>query len=242
MGKSSYMIHTAAYNALNNKVVLLFSLEMPAKKVGLRIISNFCDTTLWKLKRLQNRSETEQKAIIRFAEKLRSSPLIIETTPGIDIQTMKSVIQKVQMRYKKIDLIVLDYLRLMSGPGINDNSRVSELSRNMKNISIQYNCPIIVGSQLSRMCEERDDKRPLLSDLRESGSLEQDADLVMMLYRDHYYNYNPNHQRILEVLIRKFRNGEIKKIIVDYDMQKQSLHTINYNTALGKVATKFDFV
>ena len=98
---------------------------------------------------------------------------------------------------------------------------------------------MIAASQLSRSCEQRENKRPILSDLRDSGTIEQDADLVFMLYRDHYYNYNPEHERILEILIRKFRNGEVGKLVIEYNIKKQLIKSINPNTTLGQLAKKF---
>jgi len=241
MGKSGVISHIAMTNALAGKNVVLFSLEMPAPKIMLRMLSSLSNTELWKLKRIKRRSEEEQKRVLESAERLRDSGIIIDTTPNINIESMRSVLHKIKLQKNHIDCILVDYIQLMDGEGFNDNNRVSEISKGLKGLSMQFEAGLIAGSQLSRLCEQREDKRPILSDLRDSGSLEQDADLVMMLYRDHYYKYNPNHEKILEVLIRKFRNGEVGKKVIEYDMKKQLLRSINYNGPLGQIAKKFEY-
>ena len=204
------------------------------------MLGDMCQIELWKFQRLRNRSKEEQERVIKAAKKLKAAPLIIDSTPSIDVNTLQSIIQKVKMKYD-LGLVVVDYLQLMSGEGTNDNSRVSKISKSMKMIAMKHNLPVVVGSQLSRSCEVRDNKRPILSDLRDSGAVEQDADLVMMLYRDYYYSPNPDNKRLLEIIIRKFRNGEIGKIIVDYNVDSQHLRTLNPDTNLGKIAKKFQF-
>lgn len=240
MGKSAIMGHIAITNALNGVPTLLFSLEMSAKKIMERMIADICDLEIWKLKRLKNRSQQEQDRVIHIASQLKAAPIIIDSTSSLDINSMQSTIQKVKIKYD-LGLIVIDYLQLMSGEGLNDNSRIGQISKNMKMIAVKYNLPVIAGSQLSRLCEQRENKRPVMSDLRDSGNLEQDADIILMLYRDQYYSSNPDHERILEVAIRKFRNGETGKIIVDYNRKSQHFQAINYETALGKIAKKFQF-
>lgn len=242
MGKSGLLGHIACTNALNGVNTLLFSLEMSAVKIMTRMIASMSNLELWKLKRIKHRDQNEQSALLKAIETIKKSPLVIETTGGITVNQIKSTIQKLILQGKKPELVLVDYLQLMDGPGENDNSRVSRLSKNMKNIAVQFEIAVISVSQLSRSCEQREDKRPILADLRDSGAIEQDADLVFMLYRDHYYNYNPEHERILEILIRKFRNGETSKIVVDYNLKKQSFKSINFNTAIGQIAKKFMYV
>lgn len=239
MGKTSLMAHIAINNALAGNVVLMFSLEMEPKKIGIKFLSNVCDMELWKLKRIKNRTEEEQKKMTEVVQAIKDSTLIIDNTSNLDIQTLQSVIQKYYLRYKKIDLVIVDYLQLMNGQGENDNSRISNLSRGLKATALRFHTPLIAGSQLSRLCEQRDNKRPILSDLRDSGSIEQDADLVFMLYRDCYYTGNQEHERILEVLRRKYRNGEIGKNVIEYNTKKQTFKTIRPNSQLGQLAKRF---
>jgi len=242
MGKSGLMVHIALTNALADKVTIFFSLEMGEDKLGERFICNACDLELWKIKTLKRRSEEEQRHFLNTASILKEKPLIVETSASIDINNMRSVIQKVKLKYGRIDLVVVDYLQLMEGDGASDNSRVSAISRGLKGIASQNKIPIVVGSQLSRAVEQREDKRPILSDLRDSGSIEQDADMIFMLYRDSYYSTNPDHERILEILLRKYRNGEVKKFIIDYNMKKQTMNPINWSSRLGKAAKKFEYL
>lgn len=241
MGKTAVMCNTAIQNAWNGKVTLMCSLEMNEVRIWTRMLSNKANIELWKLARLSNRKSEEQKRVMSIANKFKELALIIDTTAIITVNHLRSIAQKIKLKYGRIDLIIVDYLQLMTGPGLNDNSRVSEISKNLKGIAGEFKVPVVMGSQLSRACEARDNKRPLLSDLRDSGSIEQDADMVFFLYRDHYYNFNPNNERILEVNLKKWRNGEAKKIIVDYDLKKQTIRPMNYNTALGKVARRFEF-
>lgn len=241
MGKSGLIGHIAMVNALQGNTVLLFSLEMPAEDIAIRMIGSLANVELWKLKRLKNRNKKEQETVMSCSKQLKESNLIIDTTPGADIDNIYSVIQRVIMQKRKIDLILIDYLQLMTGKNDqeNDNTRVSNISKELKKMAMKYNCPIVIGSQLSRSCESRDNKRPILSDLRDSGSIEQDADSVFMLYRDHYYTQNPEYIEVLEVDMKKYRNGEIRKFVLDYNMKKQTFSDINWNSALGKKAKRF---
>ena len=241
MGKSALMQHIAMHNALKNIPTILFSLEMSAPKIMLRMLSNLSGIEIWKIKRLNSRPTEEQKHIKSCWETLQKMPLIIDTTAGLTINIMKSVIEKFLLQHGKVGLVIVDYLQLMVGSETNDNSRVSAMSREMKNIANQYRCPNIVGSQLSRLCEQRENKRPQLSDLRDSGTIEQDADDVYFVYRDHYYTLNPDHERILELIHKKARDGEIGKVIVDYNKRTQSIQSIDNSTKLGKLAKKFEY-
>lgn len=239
MGKTSLMAHIAITNAIMGNNVIFFSLEMEPKRIGVKFLSNVCDMELWKLKRIKNRDSDEQKRMIAAAQIIKNTNLVIDNTSSLDIQTIQSIIHKYAVKYKKIDLVIVDYLQLMVGNGESDNSRISNISKGMKSTALKFHLPIIVGSQLSRLCEQRESKRPILSDLRDSGSIEQDADLVFMLYRDWYYSGNPEHERILEILRRKYRNGEIGKNVVEYNTKKQTFKPIKPNTQLGQLAKQF---
>lgn len=239
MGKSGLIAEIAKFNVLNGLVSIVFSLEMSKENIVERMLCSEADIELWKLKSIKNRNEREQNKIIEVAHKLKKSALIIDTSPLLTINTMKSTIQKTILKYGRIDLILLDYLQLMNGEGNNDNSKIANISRNLKIMSNTYNCPVIAGSQLSRLCEQRENKRPILSDMRDSGTIEQDADIVMMCYREVYYSSNPEHEKIFELIIKKNRNGEIGKILLEYDKYKQQFKTMNFNSKLGQSAKKF---
>ena len=139
------------------------------------------------------------------------SKLIIDDTPGISITELRSKCRKMKLEYG-LNMVIIDYLQLMSGSGKTGENRqqeVSEISRSLKALARELSAPVIALSQLSRACETRQDHRPMLSDLRESGSIEQDADVVMFLYRDDYYNKDTENPNVAEVIIAKQRNGPI---------------------------------
>ena len=242
MGKSGWMGHIALTNAMKGEPVIFFSLEMSAKKIINRMFADYCDMDLWKFKKIKNRSTEDQKVFTEAKEKFKKMPLIIDTTSGLDINLLKSILQKVKMKYGKIGLVIIDYLQLMEHTGDTVNNSIANTLKKLKGITTQQQTPVIVGSQLSRLCEQREgNRRPILSDLRDSGSIEQDADVVMMVYRDHYYNYNPENVNICELIIRKNRNGEIGKVIVDYNLKSQHFKSINPNSNLGKIAKRFEY-
>lgn len=242
VGKSGLMGWIAKTNAEKNFVTVFFSLEMKPSDITLRLLAGSSGLELWKFKRARNRTDEEQKKMISAAKRFKKMPLFIDNTPLLEINQMRSILQKIRLQQGKIDVIIVDYLQLMSGEQEQDNARISALSRGMKSLAMSYDCPVVLGSQLSRLCESRDNKRPLLSDLRDSGAIEQDADGVIILYRDYCYTLNPEHAKILEILIRKLRNGETGKIIVEYNTKKQSFAPMNYNTQLGKMAEKFQYL
>ena len=151
-----------------------------------------------------------------------SLPLFIDDTPNLSIQEIKSKTQRIIFEQNHIGLIIIDYLQLMENPNTNSGNRVEELSkitRALKNIAREFKVPVIVLSQLSRSVETRMNKRPILSDLRESGSIEQDADLVLMLYRDSYYNESIFEQNITELIVAKHRNGPLGMIILNFEAE-----------------------
>jgi len=143
------------------------------------------------------------------------------------------------MKYPNLGLILIDYLQLMRGKGGNETEITSNISRGLKSIAKEFNVPIIILSQLNRLCEQRENKRPQLSDLRSSGALEQDADIILFVYRDHYYNYNPKHESLCEINVAKFRDGEVGKILVEYNLKKQYWKYIDHTSKLWEIAKKF---
>ena len=157
--------------------------------------------------------------VIKF---LSSLPLFIDDTPNLSIQEIRSKTQRIIFEQNNVGLIVIDYLQLMENSNTYSNNRVEELSkitRGLKSIAREFKVPVIVLSQLSRSVETRMNKRPILSDLRESGSIEQDADLVLMLYRDSYYNENIIEHNIIELIIAKHRNGPIGGIKLNFEAE-----------------------
>lgn len=239
MGKSGIAGFIAQTNALAGIPTLLFSLEMSDKQIIGRMFTSATLVDTWKFKAARFRNDSENKRIKEYVEKFRQMPLLIDNTADLCVQKMRAIIQKAKVKYPNLGLVCVDYIQKMSGEGDNQNLLVGAISKQFKTIAKQYKIPVVACAQLSRACESRDNKRPELSDLRDSGSLEQDADVVMMLYRDYYYNPNPEHKNICEILIRKFRNGETGKVVVEYDLGTQAFKTIKPNTQLFNLAKKF---
>ena len=222
MGKTALCLNIAL-NILKfyKNPVLFFSLEMSKEQLIYRLLSNEIEITNTKLK---NGQLTENDWIkLNQAIKLMSSlPLFIDDTPNLSIQEIKSKTQRIIFEQNHIGLIIIDYLQLMENPNTYSDNRVEELSRitrALKNIAREFKVPVIVLSQLSRSVETRMNKRPILSDLRESGSIEQDADLVLMLYRDSYYNESIFEQNITELIIAKHRNGPLGMVKLNFEAE-----------------------
>ena len=158
-----------------------------------------------------NLNDADWEKLIEGAGVIGGSRLIIDDTPGISISELRSKCRKFKLEYD-LKLVIIDYLQLMSGSGARNDSRqqeISEISRSLKGLARELNVPVIALSQLSRAVEQRPEHRPMLSDLRESGAIEQDADVVMFIYRDDYYNKDTEMKNIAEINIAKQRNGPI---------------------------------
>lgn len=207
MGKTSLALNFALNAALKNKIgVGIFSLEMSKDQLVDRLLSSSSNVDAWRL-RTGNLHEEDFAHIGEAMSKLSDAPIFIDDSANISIMEMRAKARRLKMEHG-LGLIVLDYLQLMGG-GNTDNrvQEISEVSRSLKGLARELNVPVLALSQLSRAVEARPDKRPLLSDLRESGSIEQDADVVIFIYRDDYYNPDSDQKNIAEILIRKHRNG-----------------------------------
>jgi len=152
--------------------------------------------------------DSEWADLMESARNIGESGLVIDDTPGISISELRSKCRKLKLE-KNLGVVIIDYLQLMSGSGKSESRQqeISEISRSLKALAREINCPVVALSQLSRAVEQRPDKRPMLSDLRESGAIEQDADVVMFIYRDEYYNKDTEDPGITEIIIGKQRNG-----------------------------------
>lgn len=210
MGKTAFALQIAQYVAVHEESpCVLFSLEMSAEQLSKRMLASLSSVEIQKLKTGQL-EDAEWASVVESSRRLGASPLIIDDTPGTTISQFMAKCRRYKAE-KDIKLIVIDYLQLISSDRQRDSRQqeVSEISRNLKLLAKELGVPIIACSQLSRVCETRPDKRPMLSDLRESGAIEQDADIVMFLYRDDYYHENSKKQGITEVLISKHRQGSV---------------------------------
>lgn len=220
MGKTAFSLNIAL-NTLKiyKSPILFFSLEMSKEQLTYRLIANEINVTNSRLKtgQLNPNDWSNLTEAIRFFSSL---PLFIDDTTNLSIQEIRSKIKKIIFEQNKIGLVIIDYLQLMENSTIQSENRVQELSqitRNLKNIAREFKVPIITLSQLSRNVENRFNKRPILSDLRESGSIEQDADLVLMLYRDSYYNETQVDINLAELIIAKHRNGPIGTVNLHFE-------------------------
>ena len=208
MGKTAFVLNIAQHAAVRKQVpTAIFSLEMSKEQLVTRMISMeaMVDSQAIRTGELQ---ETEWEKIMESAGTIGRSPLIIDDTPGITVAELRSKCRRYKQTYG-LGLIIIDYLQLMSG-GKKSESRqqeISEISRSLKALAREMDAPVIALSQLSRMVEQRKPPKPVLSDLRESGSIEQDADVVMFIYRDDYYNEDSEKKGLAEIIGAKQRNG-----------------------------------
>ena len=211
MGKTAFVLNIAQYMAFkSNQTVAIFSLEMSKEQLVNRLFSLESRVDSQHL-RTGNLSDAEWEKLIESAGVIGKSNLIIDDTPGISISELRSKCRKYKLEHN-LQIIIIDYLQLMSGSGRGSDSRqqeISDISRSLKGLARELNVPVVALSQLSRAVEQRPDHRPMLSDLRESGAIEQDADVVMFIYRDDYYNKDTDRKGIAEIQIAKQRNGPI---------------------------------
>ncbi len=214
MGKTAFALNIAQYTAFHEDLcTAIFSLEMSKEQLVNRLFSLESHVDAQAL-RTGNLSDADWEKLIEGAGVIGNSKLIIDDTPGISISELRSKCRKYKLEHN-LKLIMIDYLQLMSGSGRSSDSRqqeISEISRSLKALARELSIPVIALSQLSRAVEQRPDHRPMLSDLRESGAIEQDADVVMFIYRDDYYNHDSDMKGISEIIIAKQRNGPIGTI------------------------------
>ena len=210
MGKTAFVLNIAQYMAFRKDVtVAIFSLEMSKEQLVNRLLAMESHVDSQNM-RTGNLKDEDWTKLVEGADIIGKSNLIIDDTPGISIAEMRSKCRKYKLEHN-LGIIMIDYLQLMSGSGKSDSRQqeISDISRSLKALARELNVPVIALSQLSRAVEQRPDHRPMLSDLRESGAIEQDADVVMFIYRDDYYHKDTEKKDIAEIIIAKQRNGPI---------------------------------
>ncbi len=211
MGKTAFVLNVVDYVSVRRGIpCLVFSLEMSKEQLVNRMLSMESSVDSQKL-RTGTLTDSDWDAVVEGVGIIGRSSLIIDDTPGISISELRSKCRKVKLEHG-VGMIIIDYLQLMTGSSRGSDSRqqeISEISRSLKALAREMQAPVVALSQLSRACETRTDHRPMLSDLRESGAIEQDADVVMFLYRDDYYNKDSEMKDMAEVIIAKQRNGPI---------------------------------
>lgn len=213
VGKTAFALNIATHIAMSqDKSVAVFNMEMNAEQLAMRILSSIGQLDGFKLK-TGNLLNQDWKRINEAAAQLSKTNLVLDDTPGITIGEIRAKCRRLASSENGLSLVVIDYLQLISSGknyGANRQQEVSDISRSLKTLAMELGVPIIALSQLSRSVESREDKRPMMSDLRESGSIEQDADIVMFLYRDDYYNKEArteDNNSIIEINIAKHRSG-----------------------------------
>ncbi len=207
VGKTSLCLSIARNAARHGQHVAIFSLEMSGEQVVQRIVATETGIDAQRL-RLGDLREEEWPLFVQATGKLSDLPLFIDDTPSISALQLRTKARRLHAEHG-LDLIIVDYLQLMTGDVRSENrvQEVSYISRALKGLARELDLPLVAASQLSRAVEQRSDKRPVLADLRESGSLEQDADVVMFIYRDELYHPETEKQHIADILVRKHRNG-----------------------------------
>ena len=210
MGKTAFVLNIAQHMAFKNDVTAaIFSLEMSKEQLVNRLFSLESKVDSQSI-RTGNLSDDAWAKLIESAGIIGKSNLIIDDTPGISVSELRSKCRKYKLEHN-LGIIIIDYLQLMTGSKRSDSRQqeISDISRSLKEVARELSVPVIALSQLSRAVEQRPDHRPMLSDLRESGAIEQDADVVMFIYRDDYYNKDSEKKNIAEIIIAKQRNGPI---------------------------------
>jgi replicative DNA helicase len=222
MGKTAFTLNIASHVAIREKqAVAFFSLEMSKEQLVQRMLCAEASIDSQRL-RIGELEDRDWSKLISAADRLSSAPIFIDDTPGITVMEMRSKARRLKIEHD-LKLIIIDYLQLMQGSGSkggeNRQQEISEISRSLKALAREINVPVIALSQLSRSVESRQVKKPMLSDLRESGSLEQDADIVAFLYREDYYNPDTENKNITEVIIAKHRNGPVDTVQLFFHKQ-----------------------
>jgi replicative DNA helicase len=222
MGKTAFTLNIASHVAIREKkAVAFFSLEMSKEQLVQRMLCSEATIDSQRL-RIGELEERDWTKLISAADRLSSAPIYIDDTPGITVMEMRSKARRLKIEHD-LQLIIIDYLQLMQGSsnkgGDNRQQEISEISRSLKALERELNVPVIALSQLSRSVESRQIKKPMLSDLRESGSLEQDADIVSFLYREDYYNPETENKNITDIIIAKHRNGPVDTVQLFFHKQ-----------------------
>ena len=212
MGKTAFALNIAEHVAVHEGLpVLVFSMEMGASQLALRLVGSLgrIDQQHLRTGRLDN---SEWERLTGAVEQLGKVQLLIDETAGLTSSELRARARRMARQFGTLGLIVIDYLQLMSGSSGSDENRATELgeiSRGLKSLAKELQCPVLALSQLNRSVESRNDKRPMMSDLRESGAIEQDADIIMFIYRDDYYNKDSKEPGVSEIVIAKQRNGPV---------------------------------
>ena len=212
MGKTTFAMNLVENAVLrSDKAILVFSLEMPADSIVIRMLASLGRIDQTKV-RTGKLSDDDWPRLTSAVNLLNDRKLFIDDTAGISPSEMRARTRRLAREHGEIGMIMVDYLQLMQIPGSSGDNRtneISEISRSLKGLAKEFNCPVVALSQLNRSLEQRPNKRPVNSDLRESGAIEQDADIIMFVYRDEVYHPETEYKGVAEIIIGKQRNGPI---------------------------------
>lgn len=219
MGKTTLAVNIAENVSLGEKVAFVVSLEMSASQLAERSVARFGEIDTQRM-RSGKLSQDDYTRLTGALGRLQDQRLVIADDPAMSsVSRVRLAARKVRQKHGRLDLVVIDYLQLMKGEGGNRNEELGGITRALKLLARELACPVILLSQLSREVEKRTDKRPIMSDLRESGAIEQDADVVLMAYRDEYYNAESSFKGLAEILIRKQRMGPLGEVFLVFQGQ-----------------------
>lgn len=214
MGKTTFAMNIAEHVVMKSRLpVLVFSMEMPGESVVMRLLSSLSRIDQLKI-RTGRLGEQDWPRVISTVSMLSEAPMYIDDTPALSPAELRARARRLVKEYGQPGMIVIDYLQLMQVPGFSENrtAEISEISRSLKALAKELSVPVVALSQLNRGLEQRADKRPVMSDLRESGAIEQDADLILFIYRDEVYNENSPDKGTAEIIVAKQRNGPIGRV------------------------------
>ena len=219
MGKTTLVMNMAEHAAIRGgKPVLVFSMEMPADSLAMRMMSSLGRIDQHRL-RTGKLTDDDWPRVTSAVHMLSEAPLFMDDTAGLSPAETRARARRVAKEYGQLGLIVVDYLQLMKVPGFkaeNRTAEISEISRSLKALAKELKVPVVALSQLNRSLEQRHDKRPVMSDLRESGAIEQDADVICFIYRDEVYNEDSPEKGTAEIIVAKQRNGPIGRVKVAF--------------------------
>lgn len=236
MGKTTLVMNMAEHVAIEARTpVLVFSMEMPADSLAMRMMSSLGTIDQHRI-RTGKLNDDDWPRVISTVNILSEAPLFIDDTPALSPAEMRARARRLSKEHGQLGLIVVDYLQLMKVPGFKADSRtaeISEISRSLKALAKELHVPVLALSQLNRSLEQRQDKRPIMSDLRESGAIEQDADLICFIYRDEVYNENSPDKGTAEIIIAKQRNGPIGKVQVAFQGEFTRFANLAYSGYQG---------
>lgn len=231
MGKTAFAMNIAEHVAIKDeKPVLIFSMEMPGASLAMRMLSSLGHIDQHRI-RTGKLLDEDWVRITSTVSLLANANMFIDDTPALNPTELRSRARRVAREHGQLGLIVVDYLQLMNVPHVKENrtAEVSEISRSLKTLAKELNVPVIAASQLNRSLEQRHDRRPVMSDLRESGGIEQDADLILFIYRDEVYNEDSPDKGKAEIIIGKQRNGPIGRIKLAFIGQRTSFESISHD-------------